>query len=122
MPPSADSLEARSALLSPEIEAPVRELAALVNERIRVLDDGSGGARRRLVALLLDDTKREASERLARRARKFVEQRGRCAACELPFDARRKPVASITDAPLVCSGCERAARHRLAGRENDPAA
>jgi hypothetical protein len=122
--PPAEAIDGRSAALTlaPSLERSVRELAAKVNEQMHLLDDGSGAVRRRLVALLLDDTKRLASERLAIRARKFVEQKGRCAACDQPFDARRRPVAPRSDAPLKCSPCDRAARQRLAGRANDPAA
>ncbi len=109
--------------LPPALERAVRELAASVNEQVLLLDDGSGAVRRRLVALLLDDTKKQAGERLALRARKFVEQRGRCAACDLAFDARRRPVTPRADAALVCSPCDRLARQRAAGRDEDePAA
>ena len=100
--------------LPPDLEQAVRELAAAVNEKVQLLDDGSGAVRRRFVTLLMDDAKRQASERLALRARKFVDQKGRCATCGLAFDARRKPVAPSPDTPLVCSACDRLARQRSA--------
>ncbi len=112
MPPSSEVVDGRSAslVLPPALEQALRELAATVNARVQELDDGSGAARRRLITLLLDDTKRQANERLAERARRFVEQNGRCAACEIPFDARRRPVSPQPGGPLVCPPCTRLAR------------
>ena len=82
-------------------------MAASVEEQMSALGDDSGAVRRRLVALLMDTSRRQASERLAHRARRFVEQRGKCAACGMAFDARRRPVPPRADSPLVCSPCDR---------------
>ena len=91
------------------VDAEVAALVAWIEERLLALDGPSGRARRRLIALLQGREKKNASERLAARARKFAQQGGRCDRCGQIFNRTRKVAPRIGEGqPLICAACQRA--------------
>lgn len=65
--------------------------------------------RRRLISKLSCAERRAAAKRRAIHAKKFVAQRGRCAACGLTLSGAcvRRGRVLPTDSPLRCTACDR---------------
>ena len=70
--------------------------------------------RRRLLTRLSRSERRAAAERRSLRARKYVEQRGRCAQCgeQLELGRGRDVLPVEAHKPLACLACVRAQRDR----------
>ncbi len=118
MSPDTPSLVDESLDL-PELPEPgaalddVRQLAADIEARLDTLSNESSVAvdvlRRRLLTMLSRTERRAAAERRSLRAKKYVEQRGRCAHCgeQLELGRGRDVLPVEPHKPLACLPCIR---------------
>jgi hypothetical protein len=99
----------------PDPNSLIEPLLAEIEDRLAQLSDGGtylqDVLRKRLISKLNANERRAAAKRRALNAKKFVAQRGKCAACGLrlggPSIARKGREILPPDWPLLCVGCRK---------------